>query len=144
MTAPPTRPQRIAPLLGFALLLLLIPSRSGAGPGPDAARISDIVGVAATTAPDGVVRVSWSRTDVALRVDGLAFRPRMGLGSWAAFQATPDGARVMGDTVVFEDEINPAIDAALAAGLEVTALHNHFLFDHRKVYFMHLGRRGRK
>ena len=26
-------------------------------------------------------------------------------------------------------------DAAFAAGLEVTALHNHFLFDNPKVYF---------
>jgi hypothetical protein len=48
----------------------------------------------------------------------------------------------MGDTVVFEDEVNPAIDAAFAAGLEVTALHNHFLFDDPKVYFMHIGGRA--
>ena len=29
---------------------------------------------------------------------------------------------LMGDTVLFEDEVNPAIDAAFANGLEVTAL----------------------
>ncbi len=45
----------------------------------------------------------------------------------------------MGDTVVFEDEITPAMDAAFEAGLEVTALHNHFIFDEPKVYFMHIG-----
>jgi hypothetical protein len=48
----------------------------------------------------------------------------------------------MGDTVVFEDEITPALDAALAAGLEVTALHNHFAFDRPRVFFMHLGGHG--
>jgi hypothetical protein len=69
-------------------------------------------------------------------------RPFMGLGSWAAFQSSTDGAMVMGDTVVFEDEVNAAIDAALAGGLEVTALHNHFLFDDPKVYFMHIGGNG--
>ena len=48
----------------------------------------------------------------------------------------------MGDTVLFEDEVNPAMSAALDAGLEVTALHNHFFFDQPKVYFMHIGGMG--
>src|SRR5205814_265196 len=69
-------------------------------------------------------------------------RPFMGLGTWAAFQNGHDGAMLMGDTVLFEDEVNPAIDAAFANGLEVTGLHNHFFFDEPKVYFMHIGGHG--
>src|SRR5215212_3140274 len=49
---------------------------------------------------------------------------------------------VMGDTVVFQDEVTPAMDAAFAAGLEVTGLHNHFFYDEPKVYFMHIGGMG--
>jgi hypothetical protein len=49
---------------------------------------------------------------------------------------------VMGDTVVFEDEVSPAMDAAFANGLEVSALHNHFFYDEPKVYFMHIGGQG--
>jgi hypothetical protein len=49
---------------------------------------------------------------------------------------------VMGDTDVFQDEVTPAMDAAFAGGLEVTALHNHFFFDEPKVYFMHIGGTG--
>ncbi|RFC35631.1 MAG: protein of unknown function (DUF1259) [Candidatus Nitrotoga sp. SPKER] len=49
---------------------------------------------------------------------------------------------MMGDTVVLEDEVNPAMSTALNAGLEVTALHNHFFFDQPKVYFMHIGGMG--
>ena len=49
---------------------------------------------------------------------------------------------VMGDMVLFEDEVNPAMSAALDNGLEVTALHNHFFFDEPKVYFMHIGGEG--
>ncbi len=67
----------------------------------------------------------------------------MGLTAWAAF--TPDmkgGAMVMGDIVLFEDEVNPVMSAALDNGLEVTALHNHFFFDKPKVYFMHIGGEG--
>ena len=105
-------------------------------------KIEEIMGVKATVAADGVVRVSWPRKDVKVRVDGVAMRPFAGLGSWAAFQKMDEGAMVMGNTVVFEDEVNPALDAALAAGLEVTALHNHFFFDESKVYFMHIGGSG--
>ena len=105
-------------------------------------KVTEIVGVQATTTPDGIVRVGWPRRDVPVSVDGLAIRPFMGLGSWAAFQSADDGAMMMGDTVVFEDEVNPAIDAAFANGLEVTALHNHFLLDEPKVYFMHIGGNG--
>jgi hypothetical protein len=53
------------------------------------------------------------------------------------------GAMVMGDTVVFEDEVDAAIDAAFANGLTVTALHNHFFYDTPKVYFMHIGGEGK-
>jgi hypothetical protein len=49
---------------------------------------------------------------------------------------------VMGDTVLFEDEVNAAMTAALDNGLSVTALHNHFFFDHPKVYFMHIEGEG--
>ena len=48
----------------------------------------------------------------------------------------------MGDTVLFEDEVNAAMSAALENGLNVTALHNHFFFDHPKVYFMHIEGEG--
>ena len=48
----------------------------------------------------------------------------------------------MGDTVLFEDEANPAMSVALENGLSVTALHNHFFFDHPKVYFMHIAGEG--
>jgi hypothetical protein len=79
---------------------------------------------------------------VKIGVDGWTMPPFIGLGTWAAFTATKDGAMVMGDTVLFEDEVNAAMSAALDNGLNVTALHNHFFFDHPKVYFMHIEGEG--
>ena len=46
---------------------------------------------------------------------------------------------VMGDLVLFQDEVNSVMTAALENGLNVTALHNHFFYDEPKVYFMHIG-----
>ena len=69
--------------------------------------------------------------------------PFMGLGSWAAFtEAKMGDIMVMGDTVLFQDEVNPVMSAALDNGLSVTALHNHFFYDEPKVYFMHIGGEG--
>jgi hypothetical protein len=118
----------------------------GAAEGPahrlDAESIGRAAGAQTTVAPDGVVRIAWARADVAVAVDGMPLKPFAGLGSWAAFTPTPHGAMVMGDTVVFQDEATPAMDAAFAAGLEVTGLHNHFFFDEPKVFFMHVGGTG--
>lgn len=108
----------------------------------DAKRLGEIVGTKASTTPDNIVRVTWGRTDVDVLVDGVPLNPFAGLTSWAAFMETDMGAMVMGDTVVFQDEANPAMDAAFAHGLEVTALHNHFFYDDPPVYFMHIGGSG--
>ncbi len=129
-----------------ALVLALAGARSFSGAEPegqlDAAKIGQAAGVKATTAQDGVVRIAWARIDVPVKVDGMPLEPFAGLGSWAAFTTAKHGAMVMGDTVVFQDEVTPAIDAAFAAGLEVTGLHNHFFYDEPKVYFMHIGGTG--
>jgi len=105
-------------------------------------KISQAAGVVATTSPDGVVRVAWARTDVAVQVDGVTLPPFAGLGSWAALKPSAKGALLMGDEVVFEDEVSAAVDAAVEAGLEVTALHNHFFYDVPRVFFMHIGGSG--
>jgi hypothetical protein len=110
----------------------------------DTVRIEQITGLKGTFSErENVFKVSKPRTDVPIQVDGLAMPPFMGLTSWAAFTPAHGGhVMLMGDTVVFEDEVNPAMTAALDAGLEVTALHNHFFFDRPKVYFMHIGGMG--
>src|SRR6266436_290694 len=91
---------------------------------------------------EGVYKVTFPRDDVKVIVGGWTMPPFMGLGTWAAFKETNAGAMVMGDTVLFEDEVNAVMSAALDNGLSVTALHNHFFFDEPKVYFMHIEGEG--
>jgi hypothetical protein len=90
----------------------------------------------------GVYKVTFPRDDVKVVVGGWTMPPFMGLGTWAAFKETNAAAMVMGDTVLFEDEVNAVMSAALDNGLSVTALHNHFFFDDPKVYFMHIEGEG--
>src|SRR2546429_9682572 len=107
------------------------------------ARIDELTGLKGKmNEKEGVYKVTFPRGDVKVVVDGWSMPPFMGLGTWAAFTATKDGAMVMGDTVLFEDEVNAAMSAALDNGLSVTALHNHFFFDQPKVFFMHIEGEG--
>src|SRR2546423_1055846 len=109
----------------------------------DGAKIDQITGLKGKlNEKEGVYKVTWPRNDVKVAVDGWTMPPFMGLGTWAAFTETKEGAMVMGDTVLFEDEVNAAMTAALDNGLSVTALHNHFFFDHPKVFFMHISGEG--
>src|SRR6266540_4632886 len=109
----------------------------------DTARVDQITGLKGKmNEKEGVYRVTFPRDDVKVVVDGWTMPPFMGLGTWAAFTETSNGAMVMGDTVLFEDEVNSAMPAALDNGLSVTALHNHFFFDRPKVFFMHIEGEG--
>lgn len=95
------------------------------------------------TTGEDVYRVNFPRTDVKVEVEGRSLHPFLGLTSWAAFTPhSPSELMVMGDLVLFEDEVNPVMSAALDNGLEVTALHNHFFFDSPRVMFMHIGGSG--
>ena len=109
----------------------------------DTARIDQITGLKGKmNEKERAYKVTFPRDDVKVVVDGWTMPPFMGLGTWAAFTATKDGAMVMGDTVLFEDEVNTAMSTALENGFKVTALHNHFFFDHPKVFFMHIEGEG--
>jgi hypothetical protein len=110
----------------------------------DTGRIDELTGLKGKmNEKEGVYKVTFPRDDVKVVVDGWTMPPFMGLGTWAAFtKGAHTEAMVMGDTVLFEDEVNSAMSAALDNGLSVTALHNHFFFDQPKVYFMHIEGEG--
>lgn len=113
----------------------------------DEKEVADATGVEkAEKSPDGVVKASFPRKDVEVAIDGWKIPPFMGLTSWAAFAPGRQGvadAMVMGDLVLFEDEVNPIMSKLLAGGVQVTALHNHFFYDAPHVFFMHIGGEGK-
>src|SRR6058998_1840274 len=108
------------------------------------ARIDELTGLKGKmNEKEGVYKVTFPRDDVKVVVDRWTMPPFMGLGTWAAFtKGAHAEAMVMGDTVLFEDEVNAAMTAALDNGLNVTAVHNHFFFDQPKVFFMHIEGEG--
>lgn len=110
----------------------------------DRERIEELTGLKGTFIDtERVFKVTSPRTDVKVSVDGWAMPPFMGLTSWVSFGQTPSAkTMIMGDLVLLQDEVNPVMSELLGAGLEVTALHNHFFYDEPKVYFMHVAGEG--
>ncbi len=87
---------------------------------------------------EGIFKVSMPRKDLSVVIGGVKMTPPMGLTSWAAFEREGKDDMVMGDLVLTQEQISPVMDAALDAGLQVTALHNHFVTESPRIMFMHI------
>ncbi|MGZ5052353.1 MAG: DUF1259 domain-containing protein [Methylobacter sp.] len=109
----------------------------------DTAKIEQLTGLKGKLEPESVFKVSQPRADLNATVAGVKMVPAMGLTSWVGFQPAGDQVMAMGDIVLSEEQVNPVLSAALDNGLEVTGLHNHFLWDKPKVMFMHIGGIGK-
>src|SRR5262245_60584241 len=66
-----------------------------------------------------VYRVGLPRTDLSVTVHGIAIKPGLALGSWAAFRRNGTKTVVHGDLVLTEPEINPVISKLQDAGLQI-------------------------
>jgi len=119
---------------------------AGVVAGTSCESIAEVLGVdpAAADRGPGYCKVSRPRDDLSVTVDGIAVPASMGIGSWFAFRESPDGeaAVIAGDMALLEDDLDPAIAALRAEGIEVVALHNHMLLDEPTVYFFHFQARG--
>src|SRR6266487_1330442 len=56
-----------------------------------------------------VHRYGLPRSDLQVTVDGVAIKPALALGGWAAFVRVRGDAMVMGELVLLEAEINPVM-----------------------------------
>jgi len=134
----------------FALLCALLSGPvtaqvqpSGANSSLDTATIEELTGLKGKLdSAEQVFKVSAPRSDLKVTVAGVKMSPPLGFTSWAAFKTAGTQVMVMGDLVLLEDQVNPVMSTALDNGIEVTALHNHFLWDSPKVMYMHTNGMG--
>jgi hypothetical protein len=87
----------------------------------------------------GVLKVNIPRNDLTVAIDGALAPTPLGFGGWIALTKGDHNMDVMmGDLVLAESEVNPVMSAVLNAGLDVTALHNHFFFETPRIFYMHV------
>ena len=104
-------------------------------------KVDAAIGRAAAVTGD-VHRYGFPRTDLQVTVDGIAIRPTLALGGWAAFKPAQGGAMIMGDLVLLDTEIAPVMTKLIENGIEITAIHNHVLRSNPATYYMHIGGHG--
>jgi hypothetical protein len=92
---------------------------------------------------DAVLKVNIPRNDLKVVVDGIATPTPFGFGGWIAFSKGTGMDVMMGDLVLTENEVNPVMSAVLNAGLNVSALHNHFFYETPRIFYMHVHAHGK-
>jgi hypothetical protein len=91
---------------------------------------------------NGEYKVTIPQNDLSIEVDGFRIIPAMGLGTWIDFAPSSDGAMIMGDLVLTENDLKPVQQEIIKQGLTITAIHNHFVRNHPNVMYMHVGGSG--
>src|SRR5260370_13226512 len=119
----------------FIVVMALLPL-AAAAQALDATKIDSQLGRSGQRTGD-VYKVGFARSELQVSVHGLAIKPGLALGSWAAFSGTDASAMVMGDLVLLEDEVNPVMDKLKSAGFEITGIHNHLADETPHVMYMH-------
>ena len=135
------RCSRLFPRLGLAIAgAIALVSAAAADPLWD--KVGETLGKTGAEMPGGIYRIALPRTDMKATLDGVELKPGFALGGWLAFQKMGDGAMVMGDLVLTQDEVNPVMAKMLAGGIDVTALHNHLLRNAPFTMYMHIAGHG--
>jgi len=136
-------PVKLAKAVREALAETKIPFEPSAAPAGDPAKISfDTTQVEQALGfqgknNGGVYQFSIPKAD-AIRADGAAVAPAMGVANAINFQPTGEGkAAITGDFVATAEEVEALLKTLQSHGIEVTALHNHMLGDEPRLFFVH-------
>ena len=108
----------------------------------DWAKVDQILGRSGAALPGDVHRYGFPRTDLTVTLDGVTIKPALALGGWVAFKPAHDGAMVMGDLVLTEDELGPVMRKLEERGIEVSGIHNHLTGESPHVIYLHIASHG--
>lgn len=90
------------------------------------------------TMQDSVLKFTFPRYDLKVNIGPVSIEPELALTSWMAFHQVGNQSMVMGDLVLLESEIDPVILQLIANGIEITALHNHLLYELPRIMYLHI------
>jgi uncharacterized protein DUF1259 len=103
----------------------------------DTKQIEQALGRQGRDVGGGVFQVTAPRSE-AITEMGQPLLPAMGVVTVINFQPTSDGkAAITGDFVLVDKEVNVVARALRQHGIDVTAIHNHGLFDTPRLFYMH-------
>ena len=136
-----TRQMLRSGVLGLSLLSC-ITFAVAQNPSADWKAVEQAMGRPGQEQPGGVMKFGMPRSDLHVIVKGVPMKAGLALGSWAAFDKPGSRATVMGDLVLTLEEVEPVMAKLQEGGIEITALHNHLLWESPRVIYMHIHGQG--
>jgi hypothetical protein len=110
---------------------------AAASPAIDTNQIEQALGRSGRDIGSGVFQVTVPRAEP-ITENGMRLLPAMGIATVLNFQAVSDGkAAITGDFVLIDKEVNAIAKTLRQYGIDVTAIHNHGLFDTPRLFYMH-------
>src|SRR5215831_472222 len=122
----------LALAIGLAVTIPVVARQMNPAASLDTAAIDQGLGLKGQMQGD-VYRIGMPRTDLSVTLHGIAVKPGLALGSWAAFKRTATDTVVHGDLVLTEPEVSPLISKLQDGGFQITAVHNHLLEETPKL-----------
>jgi hypothetical protein len=107
----------------------------------DTSAIERIIGMKGKS-NNGEYKITVPQNDLSVEVDGFKIIPAMGLSTWVDFAPSSNGAMIMGDIILTENDLKPVQQEVIKQGLTITAIHNHFVRNHPNIMYMHIGGSG--
>lgn len=88
---------------------------------------------------NGVCTVTRIRNNLRPLIEGRKTRSILAIAAFFSFEDLDrrGNALNLGETVILQEEINPFISALRAQGIEITAFHNHWLFENPRLMYIH-------
>ena len=90
-------------------------------------------------ASDGDLCVVQRLRDLSPTILGRPTRSPLAIAALFSFESLDRQGRALnlGETVILQEEINPFISALRDNDIIVTALHNHWLFENPRLFYIH-------
>lgn len=97
-----------------------------------------ILGAEILTSTNDLCVVTFLR-NINAEILGRPTHSPLALAALFSFESMDRQGRTLnlGETVILQEEINPFLSVLRSHGILVTALHNHWLFDHPRLMFVH-------
>ncbi len=116
-------------------------SRNGTDTPQDWKAVENVIGRKGS--PQGeVLKFTFPRYDLDVKVSGVPVEPALALTSWMAFKRIDNHAMTMGDLVLLQGETDTVISNLTKNGVDITALHNHLLREVPRIMYLHFEGHG--
>lgn len=101
-------------------------------------KFAEILKSTILTSQDGLCAVTRARR-LRLEIAGRPTKSPLAINALFSFESMDSEGNTLnlGETVVLQPEINPFITALREQGIQITGLHNHWLFDKPRAMYIH-------